>query len=172
MYIKIFLIILFININYINYNYIDKHISINISHFESEYERYNYFDGESVEEISRKLNRYLNSTLKNKGAFIARYSDPYLVTAIILHETGCKWNCSKIVKNCNNVGGNKGNPRCGNGRYRKFDTIEEGIKFAIRNISAYYNNGLTTSEQIGPRYAGSKTWATKINNYIKKLKNG
>lgn len=169
------LIIFTINFNSLNYDYIDKHIDNFISYYEKEYIKYNYYNNESIEEISRKLNKQLNSTLKNKGEFIARYSiskgvDPYLSTAIILHETGCKWTCSKLSRNCNNFGGNKGTPRCGSGRYRKFNTPEEELKFAINNLSNYVKKGLTTPEQIGPKYAGSKTWATKINKYIKSLK--
>ncbi len=159
-----------------NYDYMDNHINVTINHFENEYKRLNYYKEESIEEISKKLNKQLNSTLKDKGEFIAKYSltkevDPYLVTAVILQETGCKWNCSKLVKSCNNVGGNKGKPSCNGGSYRKFDTIEDGIKFAINTLSKYYKNGKTTPEQIGPKYASDPKWATRVNNYIKKLKN-
>jgi hypothetical protein len=161
----------------INYDYINTSINVSIDNFKSEYIKYNSYKNESIDEIAKKLNKYLNSTLKNKGKYIAKYSiskgvDPYLATAIILHETGCEWKCSKLVRNCNNVGGNKGKPSCNGGSYRKFDTIEDGIKFAINTLSKYYKNGKTTPEQIGPKYASDPKWPTRVNNYIKKLKNG
>ena len=125
----------------INFEYYDSSINVNVEYFNSEYNEYqkylkeNYFNGESKEVIAKKLNRYLNSTLKNKGKFIVDYSmkvgmDPYLATAVMLQETGCKWTCSYLTRVCNNVGGNKGSPSCNGGSYRRFNSIDEGIKFA------------------------------------------
>ena len=171
----VLIISLFIG-NNISYEFVDIQINENVANFEKMYKKYNYFNDEYIDDISIKLNKYLNSTLKDKGYFIARYSidsnvDPYLVTAVMLQETGCYWTCSKLVRNCNNVAGNKGKPSCGSGSYRKFDTIEEGIQFAINKLAWYYNNGLTTPERIGPGYAEDPNWATKVNKYINKLKN-
>ena len=134
----------------------------------------NYFNGESIETISSKLNRYLNSNLTDKGEFIARYSievgvDPYLVTAVILEESGCMWTCSYLAQVCNNYGGQKGSPGCNGGSYRSFDSQEEGLMFTINKLASYYYDGLTTPEQINPKYATSTAWASKINNYIDKL---
>lgn len=134
------------------------------------------YDGMTLEEISDQLNRSLNSTLAGKGDYIASYSiergvDPYLATAIMLHETGCTWNCSTLVVSCNNVGGMKGNPSCGNGSYRKFNTLDEGIKAFIDNLANnYYAYGLTTPELMNSRYAESTAWAGKVNTYINKIK--
>lgn len=163
----------------INYNYLNNQIYISVSNFEDVYSLYqdtHYFNGEHVDDIAKKLNKYLNSTLSNKGEFIASYCmevgmDPYLATAVILQETGCYWGCSYLTKVCNNVGGNKGSPSCNGGSYRKFDSIEEGIKFSIKKLNSYYKKGLTTAEEINPYYAEDKTWYKKVNNYIKKLKN-
>lgn len=164
----------------INYNYNSLYnTSESLAYFNSNYKEYtdlNYFEGESVTEISNKLNKYLKSTLKGKGEYITKYSlqvgiDPYLVTAVMLQETGCYWGCSTLVKSCNNVGGNKGTPSCNKGSYRKFDSIEEGIKFAINKLNKYYQNGLTTAKEINPKYASDKTWYKKVNKYIEKLKN-
>ncbi len=159
-----------------SYEFVDIQINENVSNFKNMYIKYNYFNDEHIDDISNKLNKYLNSTLKDKGYYITRHSidsnvDPYLVTAVMLQETGCYWTCSKLVRNCNNVAGNKGKPSCGGGSYRKFDTIEEGIQFAINKLAWYYNNGLTTPEKIGPKYAEDPGWARKVNNYINKLKN-
>lgn len=164
--------------NEIEHKYLDKQIELSVKHFENEYiifQKENYFNGESKEEIANKINRYLNSTLKDKGMYITEYSlsvgmDPYLASAVMLQETGCYWKCSYLTRTCNNVGGNKGAPSCNGGSYRKFDTIEEGIKFAINKLNKYYQKGLTTAEQIGPKYATDSKWAQRVNNYIKKLK--
>lgn len=167
--------------NEIKYDYMDTQINICVENFKEEYNNYkkykkeNTWNGESKEKIVKKINRYLNSSLKNKGDFIVSYSikkgiDPYLVTAVMLQETGCYWNCSRLVKACGNVGGNKGKPSCNGGSYRKFSSIDEGIKFAINKLNSYYKKGLKTPKQINPKYATDKTWYKKVNNYIKKLK--
>ena len=172
---------LFSNKQNIKYDFFDSQIKIiinNIKNENKEYQTYlkkNYYKGESKKQIAKKLNKYLNSTLKNKGQFIVDYSmkvgmDPYLATAVMLQETGCYWNCSALTKNCNNVGGNKGSPSCNGGSYRRFSTIEDGIKFAINKLNSYYKKGYKTAKQINPYYAGDKTWYVKVNRYIKKLK--
>lgn len=131
------------------------------------------YQGMTLTELSAKLNRALKNELKGKGELIATYSlekgvDPYIVTAIMLHETGCTWNCSRLVKSCNNVGGMKGSG-CGN--YKAFDSLDAGIKGLINNLHKnYFSKGLTTPEQINPKYAESKTWKNKINDYVKKIK--
>ena len=108
------------------------------------------FDGLTLEELGNKLNRSLESVLANQGSFIASYSlekgvDPYLATAIMLHETGCSYKCSSLVTYCNNVGGMKGSPGCGGGSYRSFATLEDGIRAFIDNLANnYYAAGLTT----------------------------
>lgn len=134
------------------------------------------YDGMTLNELAGKLNRYLKSNLSGMGMVYASKSielgvDPYLAVAISMHETGCKWGCSKLTRECNNVGGMKGKPSCGSGSYRKFDTLEEGITKFIENIAKnYYAYGLTTPEAMNHKYAESKTWATKVNNYINEIK--
>ena len=123
-------------------------------------------------ELAEKLNRSLNSTISGKGYLIASYSlqlgiDPYMATAIILHETGCNGTCSSLVRECNNVGGQKGGPSCGGGAYKAYATLDEGIMGYLDNLYRnYYSYGLTTPETIGPKYAASTTWASQVNNYI------
>lgn len=166
-----------------DYKYIDTMVNENIVIFKENYDEYqkylkeNYYKGESKEQIAKKLNKYLNSTLKNKGKYIVDYSlkvniDPYLVTAVMLQETGCRWTCSYLTRVCNNVGGNKGKPGCNGGSYRKFDSINEGITFAVDKLNSYYKKGYKTPEEINPFYASDKTWYKKINNYINLLKKG
>ena len=130
------------------------------------------YDGLTMGELADKLNRSLKSTISGKGYLIASYSlqlgiDPYMATAIILHETGCNGTCSSLVRECNNVGGQKGGPSCGGGAYKAYPTLDEGIMGYLDNLYRnYYSYGLTTPETIGPKYAASTTWASQVNNYI------
>ena len=130
------------------------------------------YDGLTMQQLADKLNRSLNSTISGKGYLIASYSlqlgiDPYVATAIILHETGCNGTCSTLVRECNNVGGQKGSPGCGGGAYKAYATLDEGIMGYLDNLYRnYYAVGLTTVEAIGPKYAASTTWASQVNNYV------
>ena len=131
------------------------------------------YDGLTLNELSDKLNRSLNSTVSNQGYLIASYSlergvDPYLSTAILLHETGCKWECSYLVKSCNNVGGQKGS---GCGSYKSYDTLENGIKGFIDNLyKNYISYGLTTPQTINPKYAEDPNWSANVSKYIENIK--
>ena len=134
------------------------------------------YDNMTMDELAEKLNRSLNSTLSGYGYLFASYSlelgiDPYLALAIVLQDTGCKWECSYLTRVCNNVGGQKGSPSCNGGSYKRYDTLEEGIKGYLTNLyNGYISKGLTTPEQIGPKYAGSTSWPSKINWYIEYIK--
>ena len=131
------------------------------------------YDGMTLKELSTKLNRSLKGTIAGKGELIASYSlkkgvDPYIATAIILLETGCTWNCSRLVKECNNVGGQKGK---GCGSYRSFSSLEAGIKGFVDNLSKnYFSKGLDTPKEINKKYATDKTWYKKVESYVKKNK--
>lgn len=133
------------------------------------------YEDMTLEELTKMLNKSLNSTISNKGKLIASYSlkvgvDPVLATAIILQETGCKWDCSYLVKACNNVGGVKGRPGC-NGSYMRYSSLDEGIKFFIDNLyNNYYKYGLDTAVKMNSKYAESTSWSTNVNNYIKQIK--
>lgn len=146
---------------------------ISTSEEEIEPEKEIVYDGLTLDELSEKINRSLNSTISGKGYLIASYSlemgvDPYMATAIILHETGCKWDCSYLVKSCNNVGGQKGS---GCGSYSYFESLDSGIIAFINNLSKnYINYGLVTPEQINTKYASDTNWATNVNKYIEIIK--
>lgn len=133
------------------------------------------YDGLTMEELSAKLNRSLNSTVSGKGELFASYSlekgvDPYLAVSIMLLETGCKWTCSGLVQKCNNVGGQKGSPNCSGG-YRSYPTLDDGIRGFIDNLANnYYAYGLTTPEAMNKKYAESTAWASKVNNYMSSVK--
>ena len=134
------------------------------------------YDGLTLEELGDKLDRSLSSVLAGQGNFIASYSlekgvDPYLATAIMLHETGCSYKCSSLVTYCNNVGGMKGKPSCGNGSYLAFATLEDGITSFINNLAKnYYAYGLNTPELMNSKYAASTTWADRVNAHIRQIK--
>ncbi len=130
------------------------------------------YDNMTMEELSEKLEKSMNSSLKGKGELFASYSielglDPYLALAIVLHETGCSYNCSSLVKTHNNLGGLKGS----NGKYLYFNSLDEGIKGYLDILyKNYYSKGLTTPELMNAKYAASKTWSSKVNWYIQKIK--
>lgn len=132
------------------------------------------YENMTYEELVDKLNKTLSSDLTGMGYAYATYSlelgvDPYLAVAISMHETGCTWNCSYLLKTCNNVGGQKGE---GCGEYKAYDTLEEGIYGFILNIkNKYVDYGLLTAEQMNPKYAEDPMWASKVNKYIEKIRN-
>ena len=131
------------------------------------------YDNKTLDELSETLNKSLNSIITGKGYLIASYSlekgvDPYMATAIILQETGCKWECSRLVRECNNVGGQKGS---GCGSYSYFNSLDEGIMAFIDNLSInYISQGLTTPEQINPKYAEDQNWSKNVNKYIENIR--
>lgn len=133
--------------------------------------RVEVYDGMTLDELSSKLNKSLKGILSNKGKLIAtrclKYGvDPYVAVAIMLHETGCNSRCSSLSTKYYNVGGMRGS----NG-YMHFNSIDEGINRFIDNLyKGYYKIGLNTPEKMNKKYAESTTWASKINEYVKKIK--
>ncbi len=129
----------------------------------------------TLQQLSDKLNRTLNSTISGRGEQFARLSveygvDPYLAVSIVMLETGCKWDCSNLLKTCNNVGGMKGAGGCGGGQYAAFPTLDEGIEAFMSNLNRnYIAYGLTTPETIGPKYAASQTWAAQVRSYMNQI---
>jgi len=137
--------------------------------------RVEVYDGLTFEELVDKLNRNLKNDITNKGDVIASKClelgvDPYVATAIILHETGCgQSSCSKIARECYNFGGQKGS---GCGMYKRYYSVDEGLQGMIQNLyNNYYSKGLTTIDTIAPRYAESSAWPAKIHWYVNKIKN-
>ena len=137
--------------------------------------RQEVFEGMTLDELAEKINRTLKNEISGQGYTIANKCielgvDPYITTAIIMHETGCGQNsCSNIARNCFNFGGQKGS---GCGAYKRYNSIEDGLEGMITNLyNNYYAYGLNTVEAIGPRYAESTTWVGKINWYVNKIRN-
>lgn len=133
------------------------------------------YDGMTLKELGEKLDRSMGSTIDGYGEFLAQTClekgvDPYLALGIILLETGCKWGCSSLARNCYNLGGIKGTPSCGGGSYRRFNSMEDGITKFVDNLAGYYAKGLNTPELMNPRYAESPTWAMKVRNYMSQIR--
>lgn len=136
--------------------------------------RVEVFDGLTMEELAEKLNRSLRAEISGKGYTIASRCielgvDPYVATAIILHETGCgQGSCSHIARTCYNFGGQKGS---GCGAYQRYGSIDEGLNGMINNLYRnFYAKGLTTIDTIAPRYAESPTWPAKIHGYVARIR--
>ena len=134
------------------------------------------YDNMTMSELSDKLNRSMKDTLSGKGELLASYSlekgvDPYIALSIILLESGCNGGrCSGLTRNCYNFGGQKGTPSCNGGSYKAFNSIDDGLKGFIDNLSGYYAKGLNTPEKMNSRYAESSTWAMKVRNYERNIK--
>lgn len=136
--------------------------------------RVEVFDGLTMEELAAKLNRSLRAEISGKGYVIASKClelgvDPYVATAIILHETGCgQGSCSHIARTCYNFGGQKGS---GCGAYQRYGSIDEGLNGMISNLYRnFYAKGLTTIDSIAPRYAESSAWPAKIHGYVARIR--
>lgn len=134
------------------------------------------YDGLTLNELAAKLNKSLKSTLSGTGLSFAKYAvemeiDPYIAVAIVLHETGCNYKCSAQVRQCYNVGGMKGGPSCNGTSYKKFSSLDAGIYGFMYNLKTnYFDKGLNTPEKMNKKYAASKTWSTKVNHYVNKIK--
>ena len=134
--------------------------------------------GLTYDALVEQINSSLNSTISGYGEIFVKKSlelgvDPYLAVAIMLHETGCMWDCSNLVKKCNNVGGMKSGAYCSGSSYGKFNTLEEGIVAFIENLyNNYISIGLNTPELMQRKYTGNSnsTWSNKVNNYIDIIK--
>lgn len=119
--------------------------------------------------------------LEGKGDYIVKSAkkhkiDPQIFMAIIIHETG--YGKSEAVKTHNNVAG-----MMGSGDLFKFDTIEDGIDAAAKNLNdLYFSKGLTTVDKIQKKYAPigatndptdlNSNWAPTIKKLIKNLNDG
>ncbi len=129
------------------------------------------YEGLTLEELGLKIDNVLNSTLEGYGTTIASKAlengvDPVVAASIILVETGCKWTCSALVRNANNVGGMKAS----SGRYATFATLEEGLEAFINNLARnYYAKGLTTPEEINTKYATNPNWHNDVYYYVEAI---
>ena len=134
------------------------------------------WDNLSLEELTIKLDNNLYDTLKGTGKYFAEYTkatglDPYLAVSIVNLETGCKWGCSSLTRNCFNIGGIKGKPSCNGSSYKCYNSLEDGIKGFLDLIYYnYYSVGLDTPEKMNSKYAEDPGWAEKVNRYYDTIK--
>lgn len=119
--------------------------------------------------------------LEGKGDYIIKSAkkhkiDPQIFMAIIINETG--YGQAEAVKTHNNVAG-----MMGSGDLFKFDSIEEGIDAAAKNLyDLYFSEGLNTPEKIGKKYAPvgaandpddlNSNWIPGVKKTIKQLNDG
>ena len=135
------------------------------------------YDGESYEEIGKKMDKNLaGSLLEGYGEYIAKNSiakgvNPYLIIGIILESTGCKNECNIIFKQCNNVAGIKGDPGCFGGSYKKYNSISDGINDIINEISnKFYTKEMQIPNKMYRDYGKNTTWAFKVNKIMETVK--
>ncbi len=116
-----------------------------------------------------KLHKFLRSNdskLADYTAVLIKKADKYhvdwaLFPAIAGVESGfCK---AYIVENNNCVGWGGG--------YIKFASIEQQIDTVLKTLKKnYIDEGLTTVDLIGHRYAADPSWSTKVKKYIFTMK--
>ena len=135
------------------------------------------FNGESIEAIGKKFNKYTKKTpLEGYGEFIARTSinkgvNPYLISGIILENSNCKIECSVIFKECNNLTGLKGEPGCFGGTYKKYDKIEDSISDIVNYVSKnYYTKEMQAPYKMYKTYGKNSSWALKVSNFMDAIK--
>jgi hypothetical protein len=126
------------------------------------------------------LNSKLGGAFAGKGQAFTdaakKYNiSPALLASISMAETGN--GTSNMVQTKNNPAGIWD---AQSGTYRSFDSIESGLDFTARNLkNNYIDQGLTTPEQIGPKYAPvgasndpnktNATWPALVNSQLQKL---
>ena len=135
------------------------------------------FNGESIETIGKKINKYCEKTsLEGYGEYIAKESiyksvNPYLISGIILENSNCKNECSVIYKECNNATGMKGSPGCFGGSYKKYDKIEDSISDIVNKISKeFYTPEMQTPYKMYKDYGKNSSWALKVSNFMEAIK--
>lgn len=137
----------------------------------NQYQEEKVYEGLTLEELGAKIDNVFHSTLSGYGTTVASLAlekgvDPVVASSIILVETGCKWTCSSLVKNNNNVGG-----MLGKNGYAKFASLEVGIEAFINNLANnYYKKGLNTPELINKKYATNPNWYKNVYYYVDLIK--
>lgn len=112
------------------------------------------------------IDRIKDGVFAGKGELIASIADeygidPYLLSAIMVHETG--YGTSKAVRNQNNPGGIMGS----NG-LKSYSSLEEGIRANAKLLKEkYINDGLDTIAKIQKRYCpvGASNDPKGLNKY-------
>lgn len=132
-----------------------------------------------------QLDSMLGGVLKGHGADYLKYSqqynvDPALAAAISISETGHGTSYAARVQN------NPGGIMDWNNNWKtvkQFSSLEEGIKYQIKNLKdTYISQGLTSIEAIGSKYAPigasndpnnlNKNWIPTVTEYYNKMTGG
>jgi hypothetical protein len=135
------------------------------------------FNGESIESIGKKIDKYCKKTsLEGYGEYIARTSitkgvNPYLISGIILENTNCKIECSVIFQECNNTTGMKGEPGCFGGVYKQYSKVEDSISDIVNYISKeFYTTEMQSPYKMYKAYGKNSSWALKVSNFMDAIK--
>lgn len=130
--------------------------------------------------IINTINKNLGGKLANKGEYIYNASvandiPPFLVVAIVCHETGAGKARNSSLYSHNNVGG-----FFANGKLIYYKTVEQSISAMCSHLKTYYiDRGLTTIDRIGAVYCPvgindhgtNKYWVPNVTNNFVKLMN-
>lgn len=148
-------------------------IDINsLSKIATNIDRVEVYDHLTYYELVKKLNKSLRGVLSGKGNVIAtrclKYKmNPYMVTAIMLHETGCFSSCSYLATHNYNFGGLKG----ANGNYQSFASVEQGINKMVDIIYyGYWKLGLTSPETMNSKYAADPNWKVRVRQHMNTIR--
>ncbi len=135
------------------------------------------FNGESIESIGKKIDKYCKKTsLEGYGEYIARTAitkgvNPYLISGIILENTNCKIECSVIFQECNNTTGMKGEPGCFGGVYKQYNKVEDSISDIVNYISKeFYTPEMQSPYKMYKVYGKNSSWALKVSNFMDAIK--
>ena len=166
------------NISYTDVNLIERRVitesglsGINATPATGGLQRIEVYEGKTREEVINQLNRSLGGALSGKANIIVDKAlslgvDPYVAAAIMVHESAN--GKSRIARNCNNFGGQKG---AGCNGWKAYPSVRSGIEGMIQNMyNNYYSKGLNTIDKMASRYAESPAWPAKIHSFVNKLK--
>ena len=135
------------------------------------------FDGESIEVIGKKIDKYYTKTpLEGYGEYVAKTSisksvNPYLISGIILENSSCKTECSIIFKECNNLSGMKGEPGCFGGSYKSYKSLNDSISDLVGSIAKeFYTPEMQAPYKMYKQYGKNSSWAFKVSNYMEAIK--
>lgn len=138
------------------------------------------YNGESFENIGKKIEKFLAKTkLEGYGEYIAKYAvskgvNPYLIGAMIIVNSNCTIQCNAIVERCNNVGDLSGSTGgCFGGTYRKYNTMEDGIKDLVDYVlNEFYAKDLKSPSTFYRKYGKNSAWSYKVSRYMERIKKG
>lgn len=135
------------------------------------------YSGEDIEKIGNKIDSFLKeSYIDGYGKKIAEASvkknvNPYLIGAIVIVNSNCQYGCEFKTTFCNNVGDLKGAPGCVDGKYKKYDTIEESITDLVKYVNDTFISKLIDNPyNMYKTYGKDINWAFKVSSYMEKLK--